>query len=72
MQSKLVTCNLELMGVIQENEGDVHDQVTALLEQYEKFRVSLSQTCIDIYCIPFPLYNIVFTSQFSKPNLIAF
>lgn len=38
MQSKLVTCNLELMGVIQENEGDVHDQVTALLEQYEKFR----------------------------------
>ena len=40
MQSKLVTCNLELMGVIQDNEGDVHDQVTALLQQYEKFRVS--------------------------------
>ncbi|KAL5259601.1 hypothetical protein ACHWQZ_G009897 [Mnemiopsis leidyi] len=38
MQTKLVTCNLELMGGIQENENDVHDKVTALLEQYEKFR----------------------------------
>ena len=39
MQNKLVTCNLELMGGIQENENDIHDKVTALLEQYEKFRV---------------------------------
>jgi hypothetical protein len=27
------------MGGIQENENDIHDKVTALLEQYEKFRV---------------------------------
>lgn len=38
MQTKLVTCNLDLMGGIKENEGEVHDQVTALLEQYERFR----------------------------------
>ena len=42
MQTKLVTCNLELMGGIQESENDVHDKVTALLEQYEKFRVGHS------------------------------
>ena len=43
MQSKLVGCNLELMGVIRESECEVHDEVTSLLEQYEKFRVSLDQ-----------------------------
>lgn len=38
MQNKLVTCNLELMGGIQLSENEVHDRVTALLQQYEKFR----------------------------------
>ena len=42
MQTKLVTCNLDLMGGIKDNESEVHDQVTALLEQYERFRVSLN------------------------------
>lgn len=38
MQSKLVALNLELMGGIKDNESGVHEEVTALLEQYDKFR----------------------------------
>lgn len=38
MQAKLVTCNLELMTEIQKDEGEVHDEVSALLQQYDKFK----------------------------------
>jgi len=38
MNAKLLACNLELMQEIQHSESDVHEEVSVLLDQYDKFR----------------------------------